>query len=185
MPDCCVCPLGGTTTPMSFAEFYRAFPHRLVPEAWEALALAVATDRIIKFRDDRHDPMKAMSTNYVTTNPMVPAGAQHWTLSNIALHLTDARKLLHEPQPHIAKPLLLTDERPKQLYRLELRASTIVESYVLVEAHSPGHAAAIFESDPGRFHAEATDTISRTMMWDELCSHGDWTITSIEPHDTD
>lgn len=183
MPDCFVCPLGGNAKAMSFAEFYRAFPHRLVPEAWEALTLAAVTDQIIEFRDDRHDPMKAASRNFVTTNPMVPAGAPHWTLSGMALHLGAARKLLHQPQAQVIAPKLLTDESgPKTTYRLGLRAPAIAESDVLIDAHSPEEAIAIFERNPERFCGEAMDVLENSWCWKDHTPL-DWTVISAIPSD--
>jgi hypothetical protein len=184
MPDCFVCPLGGNAKAMSFAEFFRRFPHRLVPEAWEALAIAAMTDQIIEFRDDRHDPMKAVSTNFVTTNPTVPDGAPYWSISARTLKLATARTLLHQPQARVVTPTkLLTDDRgPKTTYRLGLRASVTVDSDVLVDAHSPDDAIALFEASPDRYHGEAMDVLENSWDWHELTPM-QWIVVSAIPTD--
>ena len=183
MPDCFVCPLGGNAKAMSFAEFFQRFPHRLVPEAWEALAIAAMTDQIIEFRDDRHDPMKAVSINFVGTNPMVPDGAPAWTLTQMALRLDTARTLLHQPPARVVTPTkLLTDGRrgPKTTYRLTLRAPAIAESDCLVEAYSADEAIALFEQSPESYSGEAMDVLENSWSWRDH-SPLEWTVISAIP----
>jgi hypothetical protein len=186
MTDCLVCRLGGHTKPYTFKEFFRAFPFRHAPEAWEALAAAVSLGGVVHFRDDRHDPMKATSEVLVIADPKVAPGTPYSQLTPHVFSLDLARRILgdHANAPPLEPQKLLADQRPKQAYRLELRAAPTVESYVLVEARSPEQAMAIFENNPGRFHGEAMDALENTHDWHEMTPLH-WAITSVLPHDSD